>query len=361
MELKKGDVVAVVAEVVAERDGKIIISIPGATVSDDLIIAPRKPIRILDRAPSPGDQVLYKGETRCIFRKHETETVISLVKEGMPHDDPSSYLFANIRDVRRIDQAGTVKFVAIDKPVPHAETGREIMEEVASEEKQAVLLPAPEVEPEITKYDFTEESSSSGEVEASDASGQDKAGLLVEESVSKEVEQISQEDSTSDEDTAEGKAAADLDDADGEDGEDESDKISIEMPEGFTAPALTRENKSEKEIKPEGAAEEEVHSEGEKADSDNASNATFNDEVSIAEESENAPDESENLTGDKEDRPAEEPVDLKPEMSEEERHQKEQRLENLRRQTIENLTDGEGETKGSANSILDDIEDLDND
>ena len=60
MELKKGDVVAVVAEVVAERDGKIIISIPGATVSEDLIIAPRKPIRVLERSASPGDSVMYK-------------------------------------------------------------------------------------------------------------------------------------------------------------------------------------------------------------------------------------------------------------------------------------------------------------
>ena len=52
----------------------------------------------------------------------------------MPHDDPTSYLFANIKDIRRIDQDGTVKFVSTERHFPNAETGREAMDRMKSEE-----------------------------------------------------------------------------------------------------------------------------------------------------------------------------------------------------------------------------------
>ena len=382
MELKKGDIVAVVAEVVAERDGKIIISIPGATVSEDLIIAPRKPIKILDRAPSPGDEVLYKGDMRCIFRRNETQSVVSLVRDGMPHDDPSSYLFANIRDIRRVDQSGTVKFVSVEKPVPNSETGREVMDRLNSTDEDTSVLAAAEQAPieksfEVDDQAFTRpQADVLTEDRTDDTRPRDEA--LQEDTLPDEVVQASPEGLTLDNEEAPTPEAERPESE--SDSDSDSDKITIEMPEGFAprypapvdapVPAPVPENPVSTRSEPEDQ---------ESADSEVISNEASEDTVTTSDE---AVEDTQSENGAEETDPTDSVVDdsvvhdgeeeasthdeieepAQPEMTEEERQQRELRLQKLRDQTLPQLN-GNGDAQPTAdkgNDIFDDIDDLDN-
>jgi len=386
MELKKGDIVAVVAEVVAERDGKIIISIPGATVSEDLVIAPRKPIKILDRAPSPGDEVLYKGEMRCIFRRNETQSVVSLVREGMPHDDPSSYLFANIRDIRRVDQSGTVKFVSAEKPVPNSETGREVMERLEIVDDRAQDDSPSEQAPAEKSFEIDAQAFTTPPVPTTSSDGSDDPQPADEAPVEAEPTSVPVEDVVIEDPQ---------DIALGDEADSDSDKITIEMPEGFAprypvpaeAPAATPVlTPAVQEQDPPVQTAEPQKTDGETAPatitleaptedktvSDDVS-TTISDQVipepaqeeSVQEQVPTEPVENEaSVSKDEDETPgddeAEEPA--QPEMSEEEREQRELRLQKLRDQTLPQLngnSDSQGAAPAKSNDIFDDIEDLD--
>ena len=380
MELKKGDIVAVVAEVVAERDGKIIISIPGATVSEDLIIAPRKPIKILDRAPSPGDEVLYKGDMRCIFRRNETQSVVSLVRDGMPHDDPSSYLFANIRDIRRVDQSGTVKFVSVEKPVPNSETGREVMDRLTATDEDTSVLAAAEQAPIEKSFEVDDQAFTRPQADVVTEDRTDdtrpRNEALQEDTLPDEVVQASPEGHTLDNEEAPAPEAERPD----SDSDSDSDKITIEMPEGFAprypAPVDT--------LVPAPVPEAPVSTRSEPEDQESADSEVISDEAE--EDAITTSDEAVEETQSKDDAQEPDPTDsvtdesvvhdgdgeasahdeieepAQPEMTEEERQQRELRLQKLRDQTLPQLN-GNGDAQPTAdkgNDIFDDIDDLDN-
>lgn len=378
MELKKGDVVAVVAEVVAESDGKIIISIPGATVSEDLIIAPRKPIRVLERSASPGDSVMYKDEIPCIYRRNETQNVVSLVREGMPHDDPTSYLFANIKDIRRIDQEGTVKFVSTERHFPNAETGREAMDRMKSEEdveatqqdEQADNGSAAPAAPEILEVPTAREDELELPTPITETATPLPVLLPPETGKAPTIEA----DAPNTETDLEIDADADADD------DSASDKITIEMPEGFPP---RRPVVEEAVQAPPAAADEEEAVEqapAEEISSEESVNAT---EDASAEEQDRPVSDSD----EKEDKVVLEPeseamaapaiegasdadvteeseaVASEPELTEEEIEEKNRRVNKLRQETITNLSGDEGNSPEAPKpaSIFDDIDDLDSD
>lgn len=375
MELKKGDVVAVVAEVVAERDGKIIISIPGATVSEDLIIAPRKPIRVLERSASPGDSVMYKDEIPCIYRRNETQNVVSLVREGMPHDDPTSYLFANIKDIRRIDQEGTVKFVSTERHFPNAETGREAMDRMKSEEdveatqhdSQADNGTAVPAAPEVLEAPSARED----ELETQAPITETASPLPVLLPPETEKAQTIEADAPDTE--------ADLE-IEAEDADDDaaSDKITIEMPEGFPprrpvveeavqappVPAADEEAAEQapaEEISSEesvNAAEDASAEEQERpaGDSDEKEDEVAPDPESEAMDAPAIEDASDAAVTEEDEAPAPEP-----ELTEEEIEEKNRRVSKLRQETITNLSGDEGDSPEAPKpaSIFDDIDDLD--
>ena len=380
MELKKGDIVAVVAEVVAERDGKIIISIPGATVSEDLIIAPRKPIKILDRSPSPGDEVFYKGDIRCIFRRNETQSVVSLVRDGMPHDDPTSYLFANIRDIRRVDQSGTVKFVSADKQVPNSETGREVMEELNSgsatvDDEKASSDDGDQQDQKDTDSGNSSESSLSANavalvsaeaVQNNSADHDEVHSAQSPEHASYEVDMTA---TSGQEDGAESDSVEPEDQIEDEP-ELESDKITIEMPEGFSprvSSALVEQEVLPPLETPESVVEtaeasEEATAEADKEDvvPDAASDDDGDDDtgVDVVAYAADDIDTDDVIAAEAIEETPQEPVNEpeQPEMTEEEREEKERRLQKLRDQTLPQLN-SVPEDKGG--DIYDDIEDLD--
>jgi len=377
MELKKGDVVAVVAEVVAERDGKIIISIPGATVSEDLIIAPRKPIRILERSPSPGDEVLYRNEIPCIFRRNETQTVVSLVRDGMPHDDPTSYLFANIKDIRRLDQSGTVKFVSTERSFPNSETGREAMAELEAHETDAAASRIAAVDASRQEEDdvsttrqendpdaitiaqrepngIEEAPYSTGPIDAEDAavlpSAENGAGENASEQVILPPEDAQADAQSNSPDDA---AAPDVgeDDVD----VDESDKITIEMPEGF-APRTQSEDAIERtpvlpapelaEPLSEAVGEEVVRPEPVTIEDTNVTADSHDALVTLPEEDEtedqsSAP-EDDAAASDAEDHDGTAETSVAAEMTQEELRERDLRIGKLRQETISNLNGDNG-------------------
>lgn len=401
MELKKGDVVAVVAEVVAERDGKIIISIPGATVSEDLIIAPRKPIRILERSPSPGDQVLYRNEIPCIFRRNETQTVVSLVRDGMPHDDPTSYLFANIKDIRRLDQSGTVKFVSTERSFPNSETGREAMAEMEADDAGAAVPDTtadnasrqdggdvPMTPQEGDPVDTTTQRSESDGVEEAFLSGdttpvEDRVSAPATENEAAPGNASEQDILAPEEVRADAQDIA-SDDANGLPGDegdvDESDKITIEMPEGFASRTRSEDDNERSAVTsvPEttepspGTIEEEV-ARSEPVTTEDASvpaddhdyTATIMQEGEV--DNEDRATEDDAATSDTEDhvRTAEAPPAA--EMTQEELRERDLRIGKLREETISNLNGDNGakpETPAptpasTGSSIFPNLDDLD--
>ena len=377
MELKKGDVVAVVAEVVAERDGKIIISIPGATVSEDLIIAPRKPIRVLERSASPGDSVMYKDEIPCIYRRNETQNVVSLVREGMPHDDPTSYLFANIKDIRRIDQDGTVKFVSTERHFPNAETGREAMDRMKSEEDVEAMQQDDQADdestastaPEVLEAPIAREEELEAQAPITETASPLPVLLPPETEKAPNIEANAPD--TEPDLEIEADDADDADDA-------ESDKITIEMPEGFpprrpvveeavqAPPAPAADEKAVEQSPTEEISSEESVNAAEDASPEEQERPTGDsdekeDEVAPETESEamaapvieDGPDET--VTEESEAAASE------PELTDEEIEEKNRRVNKLRQETITNLNGDEGDSSEAPKpaSIFDDIDDLD--
>lgn len=378
MELKKGDVVAVVAEVVAESDGKIIISIPGATVSEDLIIAPRKPIRVLERSASPGDSVMYKDEIPCIYRRNETQNVVSLVREGMPHDDPTSYLFANIKDIRRIDQEGTVKFVSTERHFPNAETGREAMDRMKSEEdveatqqdEQADNGSAAPAAPEILEVPTAREDELEPQAPITETAPPLPVLLPPETGKAPTIEA----DAPNTETDLEIDADADADD------DSASDKITIEMPEGFpprrpvveeavqAPPAAADEEEAVEQAPAEEISSEESVNATEDASAEEQDRPVSDsdekeDEVVLEPESEAMAAPAIEDASDAAVTEESEAVASEPELTQEEIEEKNRRVNKLRQETITNLSGDEGNSPEAPKpaSIFDDIDDLDSD